>query len=125
MTYPTVELTDRVTVHFTARGVSYKIGLLDEPEVDLDPTLLVFREDEEEAIFTMHLDPGADCHDGHGIAPPVPEAEEEDCDCCSHPHVEKDDDGLDGRWFVCTSCNQIVELSDPDEDGKSYWEVMS
>ena len=85
MTYPSIELPDRTTVHFTVRGVSYKIGLLDEAEVDLDPTLLVFREDEEEAIFTMHLDPDADCRDGHGIAPPTPGASYCQYRCCGDP----------------------------------------
>lgn len=47
------------TIH--ARGITYKVALLDDPEVELDPTLLLFRGDEEEAVVTIHLTPGAPC----------------------------------------------------------------
>lgn len=55
---------------FTVRGVPYTLGVLDEEENEgwsgegvLDPTLLLFRRDEEEAFMTIHLDAEADCHD--------------------------------------------------------------
>jgi len=48
--------------------------------------------------------------------------DEEDC---THQHVERDDDGLSGRWFTCTDCNETVVLTEPDEDGESFWEVVS
>lgn len=58
---------------FTIDSVEYKVALLDErPDADFDPTLLIFRGLEEEAIFTMHLDPDCACQD-HGIAPPIEE----------------------------------------------------
>lgn len=68
---------------FVVNDIEYKLALLNDPEVSTDPTLLLFREDEEEAIATIHLDPSASCnyflhradrHDGHIIARP----EEED-----------------------------------------------
>lgn len=46
---------------FHARGVTYKVALLDEQEVETDPTLLLFRGDEEDALVTIHLTPGAPC----------------------------------------------------------------
>jgi hypothetical protein len=46
---------------FQARGVNYNVVLLDETDVDTDPTLLVFREDEEIAVATIHLTPGSPC----------------------------------------------------------------
>ena len=46
---------------FTIRGRRYKVGYLDEPDVDTDPTILIFRDDEEVAIATIHLDPTARC----------------------------------------------------------------
>jgi hypothetical protein len=44
---------------------------------------------------------------------------------CPHDKVGRDDDGQGRRWCVCAVCEQEVALSDPDEDGKSYWEVVS
>ena len=46
--------------------------------------------------------------------------EEEDC---THEHVERDDDGLNGRWHVCLDCDKTV-VPMADEDGMPYWEVM-
>jgi hypothetical protein len=43
---------------FDARGITYTIALLDEPEVDNDPTLLVFRDDDEEPLVSIHLTEG-------------------------------------------------------------------
>jgi len=48
-------------VDFTSEGHHYTIGLLEEEQVDTDPTLLLFRDDEEEAVATVHLRPGAPC----------------------------------------------------------------
>ena len=48
---------------FTVRGVPYTLGILDEEDNPLDPTLLLFRRDEEEAFITVHLNPQAECHD--------------------------------------------------------------
>lgn len=42
---------------------------------------------------------------------------------CSHDHVELDDDGLINSWYVCLDCNREVFLTEPDEDGQSFWEV--
>jgi hypothetical protein len=54
-------------VRFDVRGVTYKIALLDDGLV-IDPTLLLFREDEEEAIATIHLDPESVCTARFGYA---------------------------------------------------------
>lgn len=49
----------------------------------------------------------------------------DDCrEDCPHEHVIKDDDGRDRWFYVCDDCDQVVELSEPDEDGKSIWEVV-
>jgi len=42
---------------------------------------------------------------------------------CAHDHVELDDDGLINSWYVCLDCNREVYLTEPDEDGQSFWEV--
>jgi len=44
---------------------------------------------------------------------------------CPHDHVEKDDDGQSSSWFFCRNCLDTVVLTEPDEDGISYWEVVS
>jgi hypothetical protein len=53
----------------------------------------------------------------------------ERCDCgeviCAHEEVVPDDDGLDGKWFYCESCQQEVALSDPDENGNRIWEIVT
>jgi hypothetical protein len=42
----------------------FKFVLLDEqPDVDTDPTFLLFRDEEEVAIATVHLNPDAPCHE--------------------------------------------------------------
>jgi hypothetical protein len=71
-TRPTIGLTSQDTARFIVDGVEYKIGILNEPEVDTDPTFLIFRGLEEEAILTFHLDPDCPCQD-HPIAPPIEE----------------------------------------------------
>jgi hypothetical protein len=53
-------------IELEVRGVRYVITVLDEPELETDPTLLIFREDEEEAIVTAHLDSAAPCT-AHGV----------------------------------------------------------
>lgn len=45
------------------RGETWKLTVLDEGEVDNDPTLLVFLEDEEAARVTAHLNDDAPCTD--------------------------------------------------------------
>ena len=69
MTRPTIGLTSQATARFVIDGIEYKIALLDERDAgnDLDPTLLVYRGLEEEAILTFHLDPDCPCQD-HPIA---------------------------------------------------------
>jgi hypothetical protein len=47
----------------------FTVAILDEAEVDNDPTLLVFRGDEEEAAVTIHLNPNAEC-DLHQVLEP-------------------------------------------------------
>ena len=54
-------------VDFMSQGHHYTIGLLEEEQVDTDPTLLLFRDDEEEAVATIHLRPGAACFDPRRI----------------------------------------------------------
>jgi len=48
-----------------------------------------------------------------------------DPDSCLHDKVGREDDGLGRRWLACVDCGEEVTLSDPDEDGKTYWEVVS
>jgi len=50
----------------------------------------------------------------------------ERCDCgeCPHDHVLKDDDGRDYWFYVCDDCDTVVRLTEPDEDGHSYWEAI-
>jgi hypothetical protein len=43
---------------------------------------------------------------------------------CPHDHVLKDDDGRDRWFYVCDDCDQVVHLTEPDEDGQSYWEAI-
>lgn len=42
---------------------TFTFALLNEQEIDLDPTFLIFRDDEEVAIVTAHLNPDAPCTD--------------------------------------------------------------
>ena len=50
-------------ITFEVRGTSYSLTVLDDEGLTNDPTLLIFREDEEEAFVTAHLTPDADCTD--------------------------------------------------------------
>lgn len=61
---------DRWPARFVSRGINYSITLLDEgADVDTDPTLLLFREDEEEAVVTVHLTPHTTCNeDADGVS---------------------------------------------------------
>ena len=61
--------------------------------------------------------PGLDTPNARPQTQPVRSTE------CSHDQVERDDDGLDRRFFVCLDCGQEVSLTEPDEDGQSFWEV--
>jgi phage anti-repressor protein len=47
-----------------------------------------------------------------------------DCVGCDHSRVDADDDGLSRRFHVCLDCDREVVLSEPDEDGQSFWEVI-
>ncbi len=60
---------------FTIDGHSYDINLLDEREdgVEHDPTLLVFRDLDEEAVLTFHPVPGTPCIDHHPVGRPYEE----------------------------------------------------
>jgi hypothetical protein len=42
---------------------------------------------------------------------------------CQHDNVERDDDGLSGRWYVCRDCDRTV-VPVRDEDGFGWWEVV-
>lgn len=53
-------MSQRYSATLQVRGIDYKIGILDDG-LDTDPTLLVFRGDEETAVATIHLDPEAKC----------------------------------------------------------------
>jgi len=64
-----------------AGETEYQIGI-DEDEGGSDPILAVFRNDEEEAIATLHLNPDFNCNylmrpseraDGHIVVRPEPE----------------------------------------------------
>ena len=44
---------------------------------------------------------------------------------CAHLAVVREDDGLSRSFDWCEDCDQEVTLSEPDEDGKSVWEVVS
>jgi hypothetical protein len=59
---------------FTVDGVAYVITVMQEPEVANDPTLLLFRGDDEEPLVTLHLNPDAPCENVdepmHGVARP-------------------------------------------------------
>lgn len=58
-----------LNARITIRNTQYRVVVLDEPEVDLDPTLCVYRDLEEEPIATVHLDPDASCQEaGHVVA---------------------------------------------------------
>jgi hypothetical protein len=66
---------------FDIDGVQYKVGLLDErPDVDHDPTFLLFRGDEEEAVVTVHISPFAGCTDRSHVTLPVRR-----CPSCNSP----------------------------------------
>ena len=43
---------------------------------------------------------------------------------CEHSTARADDDGLGRRFYVCVECRKEVVLSEPDEDGQSYWEAI-
>jgi hypothetical protein len=51
--------------------------------------------------------------------PPIEDEED-----CPHEHVLKDDDGRDNWFYVCDDCDTVVRLTEPDEDGQSYWEAV-
>lgn len=53
--------TRRHSATLWARGVQYRVTIIDD-QLATDPTLLIFRENEEEAIVTAHLDPRATCN---------------------------------------------------------------
>jgi hypothetical protein len=64
-----------LTFQFQSDGKVYTIVINDErPDMDLDPTLAVFRGDEEDPIATLHLNPEAACYGGHIIARKEPTA---------------------------------------------------
>lgn len=60
-------------LRFTIDDHEYLVEVVDErPDMDLDPTLSVFRDLEEEPIATVHLHPEAACYEPrHLIAPAV------------------------------------------------------
>lgn len=65
MTKPVAGRRSPVVFRSVIRGDEFKIALLEE-DVDTDPTILLFRNDEEEAAITIHLTPGAPCQErGH------------------------------------------------------------
>jgi hypothetical protein len=69
VTTPDLNESASLEWRFTSDGVEYIVHVVDErPDADLDPTLNVFRGDEEEPIATLHLNPEAPCYDNHIIA---------------------------------------------------------
>jgi len=56
----TLSLTHQSSATFKARGIPYRVSVIDD-ELKTDPTVLIFRENEEIAVATIHLTPGAEC----------------------------------------------------------------
>lgn len=67
---PNLDVDINLSYWFISHGVQYSIDIVDEsPEMELDPTLNVFRGTEEEPIVTLHLNPACSCYeDNHIIA---------------------------------------------------------
>lgn len=64
MTYIDYVTADAEGITFQIDGDTYQIDIADErPDMDLDPTLAIFRNDEEEPIATVHLSPEAPCYE--------------------------------------------------------------
>jgi len=61
---------------FVARDVKYRVAIVDDG-LELDPVVLIFRGDEEEAVATIHLKPGSPCQ-AYGDYGHVVVREEED-----------------------------------------------
>jgi|WetSurSiteA1Bulk_404760.scaffolds.fasta_scaffold07573_3 hypothetical protein len=63
------DLHDEVELEyeFLSDGVKYSIQIVDErPNMQLDPTICLFRGDEEDPIAMIHLNPKNACYDmGH------------------------------------------------------------
>lgn len=96
MTRPTIGLVAQAQAVFRIDGIEYRIALLDERDDgnDLDPTLLVYRGLEEEAILTFHVLPGAPCRDGHPVARPMK---------CACPDEECEEEPVPGST-LCYDC---------------------
>lgn len=57
---PSIGVTDIAEAVIEARGIKYKLAVIDD-DLDTDPTVLLFRGDEEEAVATIHLNPASEC----------------------------------------------------------------
>jgi hypothetical protein len=60
---PELRLTHPNMARVLLRGEMWKIVILDEEDVESDPTLLIFLEDEESPRVTAHLNDDATCTD--------------------------------------------------------------
>lgn len=66
---PGLRITHPNMARVILRGKMWKIVILDEEDVEDDPTLLVFLEDEESPRVTAHLNDDATCTvPGHIVA---------------------------------------------------------
>lgn len=107
----------------------FLIVIVDErPGMDIDPTLNIYRDDEEEPVLTVHLDPDSVCVEaGHVIV----REREDPCEYAGHdPHSTDEADGVrDGGaahvWITtCRRCGIELRESEPDEDGNVVWEAV-
>ena len=66
---------ERVELRFRVNGLEHHVIVVDERSAgySLDPTLTVFRGDEEEPVATVHLSHRAPCFDAtHVVVRPAP-----------------------------------------------------
>jgi len=67
---PSLDEKIELEYEFISDGVKYSIQIVDErPNMQLDPTICLFRGDEEDPIAMIHLNPKNACYDmGHVTA---------------------------------------------------------
>lgn len=68
-------------------GLSHRIVVMDErPDVDDDPTIAVYRGDEEEPVAIVHLNPESSCHEPDHIVVRRRMPDTRICDECRQPY---------------------------------------
>lgn len=88
---PNLDVDINLSYWFISDGVTYTISIVDErPDMELDPTLNVFRGDEEEPIVTLHLNPVCPCYEKDHIIAREKEQEPDE--------PERDEDEEPGPW---------------------------